>query len=184
MSFGEKLQKLRRNRGWTQEELAGKIGISRQALSKWEQGTAVPDTENVLRLSALFQVSTDYLLKDNWTEEPGQNHQKTSHAGKIRVIAGICAAVLALLGMLILGILSSVFPAAYAVSPAGEEWTRVYTGLFGFLKVYHLEWLFGLCFLIVIAGVIAIWYPRFLKLAAGMKAKFHRRKGNPETDGE
>ena len=43
MSFGEKLQKLRKEKGWTQEELAAQICISRQALSKWEQGTVIPD---------------------------------------------------------------------------------------------------------------------------------------------
>ena len=64
MTFGEKLQALRKARGWSQEELATQINVSRQALSKWESGASVPDTENVVALSRLFGVSTDYLLKD------------------------------------------------------------------------------------------------------------------------
>ena len=67
MTFGEKLQQLRKDRGWSQERLAEEIPISRQAVSKWESGAAAPDTENVVRLSAIFGVSTDYLLHDDFT---------------------------------------------------------------------------------------------------------------------
>ena len=65
MNFPEKLQKLRKERGWSQEELANRITVSRQAVSKWELGTAVPDTDNIVQLSELFGVTTDYLIKDN-----------------------------------------------------------------------------------------------------------------------
>lgn len=64
MTIREKIQLLRRKAGWTQEELADRLGISRQALSRWELGTAVPDTVNVVKLARLFAVSTDYLLDD------------------------------------------------------------------------------------------------------------------------
>lgn len=64
MTFGEKLYRLRKEKGWTQERLAEQIGVSRQALSKWESGSAVPDAVNILRLSKLFAVSADYLLDD------------------------------------------------------------------------------------------------------------------------
>ena len=67
MTFGEKLQQLRKGRGWSQERLAEEIPISRQAVSKWESGAAAPDTENVVRLSAIFGVSTDYLRHDDFT---------------------------------------------------------------------------------------------------------------------
>ena len=67
MRFGEKLQALRKARGWSQEELARQINVSRQALSKWESGAAVPDTENVVALSRLFGVTTDYLLLEEGT---------------------------------------------------------------------------------------------------------------------
>lgn len=66
MTFGEKLQQLRRRQGWSQEELAAQIPISRQAVSKWESGAAMPDTENVVAISRLFGVSTDYLLHDDY----------------------------------------------------------------------------------------------------------------------
>lgn len=64
MTFSEKLQALRKQQGWSQEELAARVSISRQAVSKWESGGAVPDTANILTLADLFGVSTDYLLRD------------------------------------------------------------------------------------------------------------------------
>ena len=81
MTFGEKLQALRKARGWSQEELAQQINVSRQALSKWESGTSVPDTENVVALSRLFGVPTDYLLLDEM-EEPGRTCGDTLHLGR------------------------------------------------------------------------------------------------------
>jgi len=64
MMLGEKIQRLRREKGMSQEQLAARLTISRQAISKWELGESTPDTENVVQLSKLFDVSTDYLLND------------------------------------------------------------------------------------------------------------------------
>ena len=64
MTIGHKIQVLRRQRGWSQEMLANQLSVSRQALSKWELGTSVPDTVNLQKLSKLFAVSADYLLDD------------------------------------------------------------------------------------------------------------------------
>ena len=64
MTIGQKIQFLRRQRGWSQEKLADQLSVSRQALSKWELGTSVPDTVNLRKLSKLFVVSADYLLDD------------------------------------------------------------------------------------------------------------------------
>jgi len=64
MIFADKLIRLRKQSGWSQEELAEQMNVTRQAVSKWEGAQAVPDLEKLLRLSQLFGVSTDYLLKD------------------------------------------------------------------------------------------------------------------------
>ena len=64
--LGKKIQKLRKDNGLSQEELASKLTISRQAISKWELGESMPDTENVVQLSKLFKVTTDYLLNDDY----------------------------------------------------------------------------------------------------------------------
>lgn len=64
MMLGEKIQRLRKERGMSQEQLAERLAISRQAVSKWELGESMPDTENVVQLSKFFDVSNDYLLND------------------------------------------------------------------------------------------------------------------------
>lgn len=66
MKLSEKLIVLRKESGWSQEEFADKLDVSRQAVSRWENGTALPDAQNILRISKLFNVTADYLLNDNY----------------------------------------------------------------------------------------------------------------------
>ena len=61
--FQDRLYQLRRARGISQEELAGLVGVSRQAVQKWEAGTSMPDVENLVALSGYFGVTLDYLIK-------------------------------------------------------------------------------------------------------------------------
>lgn len=69
MIFAEKIVNLRKKCGWSQEELAEKLNVSRQSVSKWESGASIPDIEKIILLGNLFEVSTDYLLKDEIEEE-------------------------------------------------------------------------------------------------------------------
>ena len=64
-TIGEKIFRLRRQHGISQEELADKINVTRQAVSKWETGSAVPNSENITALCKLFNVSADYFLDDS-----------------------------------------------------------------------------------------------------------------------
>lgn len=64
MILAEKIVALRKQLGWSQEELAEQLSISRQSVSKWEQGASIPDLDKILKLSEVFGVSTDYLLKE------------------------------------------------------------------------------------------------------------------------
>jgi len=64
MTFGEKIQSLRKQQNISQEQLAEKMNVTRQAVSKWETEESMPDTENIVHLSRILNVSTDYLLKD------------------------------------------------------------------------------------------------------------------------
>lgn len=71
MTFSEKLTALRRQNGISQEQLADRLGITRQSVSKWESGAVMPEIEKLVILSDLFQVSVDYLIKDQLeTPEP------------------------------------------------------------------------------------------------------------------
>lgn len=69
MILAEKIMKLRKQNGWSQEELAMKLNVSRQSVSKWESGASIPDLDKILKLSQIFEVSTDYLLKDEMEED-------------------------------------------------------------------------------------------------------------------
>ena len=68
-TFSEKLLDLRRREGLSQEQLADRLGVTRQSVSKWESSTAVPELSKLIALSELFSVSVDYLVKDH-LEEP------------------------------------------------------------------------------------------------------------------
>lgn len=69
MILADKIIRLRKKNGWSQEELADKMNVSRQAVSKWESAQTIPDLAKVLQLSTVFGVTTDYLLKDEIENE-------------------------------------------------------------------------------------------------------------------
>ena len=64
MNLNQKITQLRNDNNWSQEELAEKLNVSRQSVSKWESGQSKPDLDKIVVLSNIFDVSTDYLLKD------------------------------------------------------------------------------------------------------------------------
>lgn len=73
MILADKIIRLRKKNGWSQEELADKMNVSRQAVSKWESAQTIPDLAKILQLGKLFCVTTDYLLKDEIEEEEFTN---------------------------------------------------------------------------------------------------------------
>lgn len=69
MELSEKILTLRKSKDLTQEQLAERLGISRQSISKWESGQAIPELEKIVKLSGIFDVTTDYLLKTSEIDE-------------------------------------------------------------------------------------------------------------------
>ncbi len=82
MILADKIIRLRKKNGWSQEELADKMNVSRQAVSKWEGAQSIPDLEKILQLSILFGVTTDYLLKDEIESEELTNDSSSDTAVK------------------------------------------------------------------------------------------------------
>ncbi len=78
MILADKIIRLRKKNGWSQEELAEKMNVSRQAVSKWESAQTIPDLEKILTLGSLFGVTTDYLLKDEIEDEEFTDDNNTS----------------------------------------------------------------------------------------------------------
>ena len=116
MILSEKIVSLRKAHGWSQEDFAEKLNVSRQAISRWENGTALPDALNVLQISKLFGVTTDYLLNDDYSSDEDipivQNAtQETksviSKKKQQHLIAAICFAVAALCWLVSIGNYSS-----------------------------------------------------------------------------
>ena len=194
MNFPEKLQKLRKERGWSQEELANRITVSRQAVSKWELGTAVPDTDNIVQLSELFGVTTDYLIKDGLDcDEDIPAVARTAANVRKLLIAGIVTLVL---GVIIIGVLltlsqviESYQKVTYDHGPMMEmlpdgttqisdehrmATTRVPVYSFiPFLNTYYLHWVLVIGIGLVIASIVC--FAKYRRKIKTKKKSFDER---------
>ena len=86
MILADKIILLRKKAGWSQEELAAQLGVTRQSVSKWEGAQSVPDMDKVVQMSRLFGVTTDYLLKDEM-EEPAPSEATDVSEGALRRVS-------------------------------------------------------------------------------------------------
>ena len=119
MTLGEKIYQQRKAQGLSQEQLAAKIQVSRQAISKWELDEALPGIDNIIQLSKAFDISTDYLLHDDFVGQPEalvtnstvSLPRKTSR----KALPPLFVLGIGLLGLLIFWILSSAIPATKMV---------------------------------------------------------------------
>ena len=123
MDIAEKIIKLRKTNGWSQEDLAEKLYVSRQAISRWENGTALPDAENVLHISKLFQVTTDYLLNDDYESDGDIPAVKTAiqetedlffKKKRLHLIAAICFTISWFCALI--GVVNSINDIQFALS--------------------------------------------------------------------
>lgn len=180
MTLGEKLQKLRKARGWTQEELAAQVGVSRQSLSKWESDGALPDTTNVLLLADLFGVTTDYLLRpaEAVQAEPAavpvlpaeiQLLPPKRQAPPAALLTGLVLLCLGLAIFLGLVLLSVIFPVSVARGDTFVSGVNGFLLAYGLRDVYHLSLLAALTGFVVVAVYLALQW------------LLPRRKGRPQT---
>lgn len=125
MILADKIIRLRKKNGWSQEELAEKMEVSRQAVSKWEGAQTIPDIEKILKLGSLFGVTTDYLLKDEMEDEEFSDDSKPSvkqitltqandylewrKAASVRIALGVFLCIIAAIPLLLLGAMAE-FP--------------------------------------------------------------------------
>jgi transcriptional regulator with XRE-family HTH domain len=130
MTFGDRLQALRKARGLSQEQLADEMQISRQAVSKWESGQSEPDTDKIVMLSKYFGVTTDYLLiPDNGVAQPVaqvqvSNSERENARRFITAVAFLCAGLLTIISVII---------AAAINVPSTTSWLRDYPSKLWFL---------------------------------------------------
>lgn len=163
MTLGEKLQKLRRARGMTQEQLAERVGVSRQSMSGWENGAALPDTVHVIALADLFGVTTDYLLRDEPSSRSAPQADAQAETAPQRARWRMSARELgarlivgsAIVGLVVLRVTASFHPANVGIDD------RQYTGFPAFLYAYDLWWLLWLLLAVLALGLLQ-WFGPWL----------------------
>ena len=89
MILADKITALRKKAGWSQEELAEQLGVTRQSVSKWEGAQSVPDMDKVVQMSRLFGVTTDFLLKDELSKEEDYTRENKAKSPIIGAVSGI-----------------------------------------------------------------------------------------------
>ena len=164
MTIGEKILNMRKARGWSQEELAERVGVSRQAVSRWESGTAKPDADKIIAICDLFGVSADYLLRDILGQGAEASEQEQKKKKKIPWASWAMASFGAVT-LLVLKILASVN--RIYVSPSVTESVGgrdavftpgYYTGFGDYLSSTGLEWLAWLAGIaLAIGGGRLLW---------------------------
>lgn len=128
MSFNEKLLTLRKNAGMSQDALAEKLGVTRQAVSKWELGTAMPETKSIVQIAQVFSVTTDYLLGYTSVQYPDikqkmkSNKEKITFAGYVLVTMTFLFCCMKATVHLAREIVLTVRPLAYI---SVEEWKEI-----------------------------------------------------------
>ncbi len=178
MTIGKKLYVLRKSKGWSQDYVASYLNISRQSVSKWELDDNIPEYDNLAKLSELFEVSIDYLLKEKEeTAEEKNSTEPTANTNK-RFSEKFFGVLSLLSGVIIIGVLFSLC----TVIPARIEYTSivykddiafvnpevtfsvpdesVVTSSFrgthnflAFLSTYYLHWLVILAIALIIYGL-------------------------------
>ncbi len=166
MTFGQKLQQIRKQNNLTQEQLATQLYVSRQAVSKWEQDIAIPDVDKLLMISRLLDVSLDYLLKeeieaititDSKEKTTGMAEQFINACRKYGYIAGygLTAVSLYCFAGYVISLISVII---FSIPPKGFISS---TGSGMFRSIYVI---LGFYIVLSIAGIVAgMWLAKYLK---------------------
>ena len=117
MAFSEKLYELRRKGCLSQEQLAEQLGVSRQAISKWESGKTMPESDTLVSISQYFNVSLDYLMKEDNSVSGDvtskDNSQTKSRRGQEKRVFGVVICIVGMVCLIVWGIVSIFIPSAF-----------------------------------------------------------------------
>lgn len=178
MTMGEKLLKLRKARGWSQEEMAERAGVTRQAISRWESDAAKPDADNIITVCNLFGVSSDYLLRGGMGPGEGGSlpvPEAQSPADRYRssstVVGGSVLAGLSVLMLFGIGIASARNP--HTVVMDHFE----YTGMMGYIIGNKLQWLLFLVIALLLTGTVMLLHNPIVRAVKAVTVWFQRLRG-------
>ena len=177
MILAEKIVNLRKKMGWSQEELAEQLGVSRQSVSKWESEQSLPDMDKIVRMSTVFSVSTDYLLKDDISdldekpqvekEDPGLRRVSMEEASRFMEIRASSASRIALSTLLcVASPIIMLFLIALSQAPSAHINENAAVGI-------------GLCALI---GMVALGVMGFIKTSSAASDYAFLEKESFETE--
>lgn len=133
MKLSEKLYQLRRQSGFSQEQAAEQLCVSRQAISKWESGQSTPDPDKLVALSKLYGVTIDYLLLEDTPETPDAPQSDTGCGSKRGLFPGLLLCLAGTVGLLFWGISIAFFPAAADRLDTSSAVTLHGSGILAFL---------------------------------------------------
>ena len=181
MKLSEKIVNLRKARNMSQEELAEHLGVSRQAVSRWEVGSAMPDASNILQISKLFGVSADYLLNDDYKGEapaPIRSKSVSSIAGTlVKKIIALCVAGFGFAGNFVIYVISRFVKVPvpfryyhYETESYRHTWDYGYSYRY-FIEEYHLELLTVMFWAMLIIGLFIAFVPKDKFMDFIVKAK-------------
>ena len=130
MKLSDKIIDLRKSKAMTQEDLAERLNVSRQAVSRWESGSVMPDAGNILQLSKLFGVTTDYLLHDDYRSDndiPSVKAVQSDYSGQVLFYLVVLEIMVLLIQFMTTFILQNLFFASlsfilFIAAIAGFEW--------------------------------------------------------------
>lgn len=149
MNFGDKIQFQRKKRGMTQEELGEEMSVSRQTITKWETNQSFPEIKKIIKLSYFFDVSIDYLLKDEI--ESDSDNKKIDREIKTpkKLNFGLIVEILSLVGILILYVDSKIHPITTT------DWDGTYyDGFWGYLYINERKEIFYILLLLFFIGCV------------------------------
>ncbi|MFA5537245.1 MAG: helix-turn-helix transcriptional regulator [Bacillota bacterium] len=178
MNLAEKIQQLRKRNNLSQEQLADKLGISRQSISKWESGQSVPEVDKIIQLSDIFGVTTDYLLKKVDFQLEGaigsNNANKDSKNNRYRVIFAVSSILFSATSIFVIWILAKIYPPHISFyNPATKKWL---VGLHNFITYYELIFFYYFCWLLAIVGFITLFFNQLKSLVLGVQGRIKSKK--------
>ena len=173
MTIGEKILKLRKARGWNQEELAERVGVSRQAVSRWESDSAKPDADRIIAICDLFGVSADYLLRENYQGEPGETMPRSQTNPVPSAIAGRTRKQWLSVSLLAGGIgIMLLMKIIYIFVDTNYYYQDIYgvnyTGFQGFLRTEEVLWIWYGGMITAILGALGL-----IPIPEGIRKWFH-----------
>ncbi|MBQ8540846.1 MAG: helix-turn-helix transcriptional regulator [Clostridia bacterium] len=178
MTFGTKLQNLRKEKNMSQEDLANLLNVSRQAISKWELDQSLPDTTNIIAISKIFGVTTDYLLLQETVNPTHKSSVPDKTKNVVLLLAGILSSAIGFLGTFTLYFVSRFIKVPMSVkSLVSDGYNTIYVRDFiKFITHFNLELIVLFFLILMLTGISLIIYKYHKVLKAFLTKLFTKIK--------